>query len=356
MSSKKLPSHSRTQFTPSSSSFSSSSSVLTSQQRLPMTPDSRELEDSYNTHESLSLTSSVTDYPIESGRRYHRYHEGSYIYPNDEAEMDRQDMQYQMIKTINHGRIYFSPLDTPSHILDVGTGTGIWPIEMAEHYPETKIYGTDLSPTQPDHVPSNVQFFVDDATEPDWLWPPNHFDLIRTSMLLGSFTSYSSVIQTAFRYLKPGGHFEAYELDPACLCDDDTLPTGFTPYKSPYAFQNWMQYYEYATTMLEKPIRVAHQVAHWMRQAGFVDVEERVTKVPLNPWAKDPHLKQLGLWSQRNWLDGLAGFSYVPFGLKGLGWTQEEIEVFLVDVRKSIQDRKVHVYQNFYVVTGRKPS
>ncbi|KAM5432803.1 hypothetical protein MferCBS31731_007329 [Microsporum ferrugineum] len=321
-----------------------------------ITPDSSEYEKDYNPDSSMSLTSSVTDYPVENGRRYHRYHEGTYLYPNDETELDRLDMQYELIRLINEGRIFFAPLNNPERLLDIGTGSGIWPIEMAEMFPEAEIIGTDLSPVQPGQVPPNVQFYVDDASESDWLWPKDHFDYIRSSMLLGALDSYPSLIKTALTYIKPGGYMECHEWDISLYCDDDTLPPQQDDFRSAHAFQNWLQYCRLSTGNLDRPVFVAHQIANWMKEAGFEDVQERISKVPLNPWPKDPHLKRLGAWSERNWLDGIAAFSYAPFGARGLGWTQEEIEVFLVDVRKSIQDRKVHAYQRFHVVTGRKPS
>ena len=37
-------------------------------------------------------------------------------------------------------------------VLDVGTGTGIWAIDFADDFPDTTVFGTDLSPTQPDLV------------------------------------------------------------------------------------------------------------------------------------------------------------------------------------------------------------
>lgn len=228
-------------------------------------------------------------------------------------------------------------------------------LEPAELFPDTEIIGTDLSPVQPAHVQPNVHFYVDDAAEDDWLWPQDHFDYIHCSLLLGSLRSFSSLVNTAFRYLKPGGYLECHEWDIACRCDDDTLPPPDPNFRSPYAFQNWVQYCQLTTDRMQRPIRIAHAVAGWMREAGFVDVQETVSKVPLNPWPKDPHSREIGSWSERIWLDGLAGFTYVPFGPRGLGWTQDEMEVFMVDVRKSIQDRKVHTYQHFHVVTGRKP-
>ncbi|PGH06431.1 hypothetical protein AJ79_06520 [Helicocarpus griseus UAMH5409] len=282
----------------------------------------------------------------------------AYIYPNDEDELDRQDMQYEMLKLVNHGRIYFAPLVNPRHILDIGTGSGIWPIEMATKFPGAEIIGTDLSPVQPTEVPENVHFYVDDATESDWLWPDNHFDYIHTSMLLGSVYSFAELIATAYKYLKPGGYIECHDYDIALRCDDGSLPPEDPDGKGPYAFQNWITLHMKSTSMMmdpPRPVRSAHQISTWMREAGYVDVQERITKVPVSDWPRDPHLKQVGMWNQTNWLSGLAGFSYYPFGERGLGWTKEQIEVFLVDVRKSLHDRSYHTYNNFHVVTARKP-
>lgn len=58
----------------------------------------------------------------------------AYIYPNDEQELDRLDMQHHLIKMVNGGRLFFAPLEHPKRILDIGTGSGIWPIEMGKYF------------------------------------------------------------------------------------------------------------------------------------------------------------------------------------------------------------------------------
>lgn len=88
---------------------------------------------------------------MENGRRYHKYHEGgkripsstfisalslifmlAYPYPNDEQELDRLDMQHHMFKLVMNNRLYNVPLKDPKQILDIGTGSGIWPIELCK--------------------------------------------------------------------------------------------------------------------------------------------------------------------------------------------------------------------------------
>lgn len=71
------------------------------------------------------MTSSVTAYPIEHGRRYHAYKDGSYIMPNDEMEQDRLDIMHNMLMRLLDGKHFLSPIpeEKLKRVLDVGTGT-----------------------------------------------------------------------------------------------------------------------------------------------------------------------------------------------------------------------------------------
>ncbi|KAL4869064.1 hypothetical protein BDV12DRAFT_185457 [Aspergillus spectabilis] len=299
-------------------------------------------------YDTQSLTASVTEYPIENGRTYHKYHEGSYVYPNDEREMDRLDMQHHMCKLLTGGRLFFAPLINPRKILDIGTGSGIWPIELASIFPHAQITGTDLSPCQPTEVPENVHFIVDDITDDEWLWNHNSLDYIRIGHLSGALPSYKDLLRKTLSHLKPGAWAEIHEFDTMVKCDDGTMPPLDDSMFSTYQFQDWcdLQIQSGHTTDPPRQFRVAHRLARGMRELGFVDVQERIFKAPVNPWSSDPHLRTIGQWNETNILEALSGWSYKP--LKALGWSKPEIEVFLVNVRRSVQDRRVHAYFNFH--------
>lgn len=120
--------------------------------------------------------------------------------PNDEIEQDRMDMQHHALKT-TLGQLYFAPIEKPSKILDVGTGSGIWTIEVADLHPQAEVFGVDLSPIQPSWVPPNVKFEVDDVEE-TWTWPDDHFDLIFSRLLIsGSIQNLDKYIQQSFQWV-----------------------------------------------------------------------------------------------------------------------------------------------------------
>lgn len=97
-----------------------------------------------------SLESSILDHVHENGRRYHRYRQGGYLFPNDEAEQDRLDMLHHIFLLVLEGKLYKAPLPrSPRCILDIGTGTGLWALDVADDFPGADVLGIDLSPIQP---------------------------------------------------------------------------------------------------------------------------------------------------------------------------------------------------------------
>jgi ribosomal protein L11 methylase PrmA len=78
---------------------------------------------------STSICSTVRDYEFENNRRYHRFREGRYQFPNDEPEQEREDMKHAMVVHLCQGKLHYAPLESPQKILDIGTGTGIWSID-----------------------------------------------------------------------------------------------------------------------------------------------------------------------------------------------------------------------------------
>lgn len=144
---------------------------------------------------STTLSSSVTRYHYEHGRRYHAYQAGKYYFPNDEKELKRMDIEHYNQKLQMDGRLFACPIaqENVYEVLDLGTGTGMWAIEMADTFPSAQVLGIDLSPVQPCWVPPNCKFEVDDF-ELDW-----YVKSWRVVMLVQVVTVVDTVSQAVWR-------------------------------------------------------------------------------------------------------------------------------------------------------------
>jgi len=58
-----------------------------------------------------TLRSSLLDSVKENGRSYHKYHDGSYILPEDEQEQQRLDIQHEMFMRTFNRKLILAPID-----------------------------------------------------------------------------------------------------------------------------------------------------------------------------------------------------------------------------------------------------
>ncbi|KAI6864835.1 S-adenosyl-L-methionine-dependent methyltransferase [Hortaea werneckii] len=295
---------------------------------------------------STSLSESIYNYRREHGRTYHAYKDGKYIFPNDEREADRLDLQHHIFRLTFGNRLFFAPLQNPKHCLDIGTGTGIWAEEFAEDFPFCQVIGIDLSPGQPTLVPPNLKFMIDDA-EDLWLYA-EAFDFIHARLMAGCFADWPNFFRQAYQNLEPGGWLEVQDYGLPVKSSDGTH-TGTDLHR-------WGQLLCEASMKLGRPLGsdCSDYYVQWMQDAGFVDIQVRMFMWPSCGWPKDPYMKEIGRWNQVNILDGLEGFCLALL-TRGLGWKKEEVDVLVAKVSNDLRNRKIHAYFPMPVVFGRRP-
>ncbi|EMT72000.1 hypothetical protein FOQG_08920 [Fusarium oxysporum f. sp. raphani 54005] len=301
--------------------------------------------------DTTSLRSSILRYREENGRTYHAYKDGAYALPNDEIENERLDLQHHLFLLTFDERLHAAPLPkTLNRAFDAGCGTGIWAIEFADEHPECEVIGVDLSPIQPSVIPPNASFYVDDLEEP-WDYS-NKFDFVFARFLTGSILDWPKFFSESYNNLNPGGRIEMIDIIYPLLSDDDTLTKDS-------ALSKWSELLHDIFTKNGRSMDSALKYKDQLEAAGFVDVNIVKRKWPLNRWPKDPKHKQIGTWAQQNTLDALAALSLAVFtrpdGQGGLGWSKEEVEVFLTDVRKDIKNVNIHSYWPIWSVYATKP-
>ena len=91
-----------------------------------------------------------------------------------------------------------------------------------------------------------------------------------------------------------------------------------------------------------------------MIEAGYTNVSTRIFYVPIGPWPKNKVLKMVGLYWRTILLDGAQPIALGPM-TRGLKWPREEIEVWLVHIRKAYMDQSVHAHMPLHVICGQKP-
>ncbi|KAF4986725.1 hypothetical protein FGRMN_10702 [Fusarium graminum] len=322
----------------------------------PLVADDSVIDDQDSGHEediqsSLhSISSTILQYRHENGRTYHGYKDGKYNVPNDDRENERLDLQHALFLRTFDGNLGFAPPNDPeakvNHVLDVGTGTGIWAMDYADEHPGAEVIGIDLSPIQPTFVPPNVQFIIDDIEE-EWHYS-SLFDYIHSRMMNSSIADWESYAAKTFENLEPGGYVEFQEIDVFVTADDHTLTEQ-------NSLSRWARLLHDASVKLGRPYFDPGRIKDVLSKVGFEDITEAKFKWPTNSWPKDKKHKQLGLWNNENAKSFLEAVAIAPL-TRALGWSREEVIVFLTQVRKELKDPKIHAYWPIISVYGRKPS
>ncbi|KAK6084539.1 methyltransferase domain-containing protein [Seiridium cupressi] len=295
---------------------------------------------------STSMRSADYEFRFDHGRRYQSSND-KYHLPNDIQEMDRLELQHLIWIELCGGRYNLAPIDSinVTHVLDVGCGTGNWPIEFASLHPEVQVVGTDLSPIQPDYIPMNCTFYIDDAAH-DWSFH-QRFDYIHVRALTMGIADWDKFIDQAYQFLQPGGFLELQEFHIPLESPDDSIREGS-------ALWNWGQKINHVCGKLGIDSMGSLKHPDRLRSRGFANVEEKHLRCPLGPWAKGQRQKRLGWMGRKDLYEGIEGISKKLFIMLGEG-TEEEVDAFLGQCKTELMDSSIHPCMPLDVIWGQRP-
>ncbi|KAF8684141.1 Methyltransferase domain [Rhizoctonia solani] len=298
---------------------------------------------------STITSDEIGDYFREAyGRTYAHDENLPMLYPIDEVEARRHEMQHVFLKALVHGN-YIGPVPhllrpradgSRPRILDIRTCTGNWcapltpPIhqlsnknanqliraqEMAAEFPHCDIVSIDIAPIVPHAPRPNITFEIYDlyagVAEPDESFDYvscRHIQLHRKMQV----KEYDRLIFDLHRVLKPGGLITICEVENQCYEAEPPFNT--------YAYVRTMPAAAEAIRVLKAAvikqginIDAVHHVHEWLQpnspfwgrtavaydipalrteiaSRGFRDIQKQAVLIPVGRWHPDPAVQQVG--------------------------------------------------------------
>ncbi|KAI1191788.1 S-adenosyl-L-methionine-dependent methyltransferase [Nemania serpens] len=294
-------------------------------------------------------------YTLRWGRYYGTYKPGKYLLPCDDVECDRLDIMHKFFLVTrqhempNFGGLHSYPLPDQPKILDLGCGTGIWAIEMADrHGGRGRVEGWDLNMTQPESIPPNVSFHRRDYEDPWRDVEPNSFDIIHMRLLNGSVENWPRLYSQVFRHLKPGsGYLEQVEIDWRPQSDGDPRPLAESK------LMEWSQKVHRGFARSGKKLEMDPNTKGILEDIGFT-VEHKKIIIALNPWPELESKKEMARWFNLGLNQGLEAMTFQSV-IHWLGYPEPEVRELIERVKEDMCKREWRTYCTMHVFLARRP-
>ncbi|KAK3324272.1 S-adenosyl-L-methionine-dependent methyltransferase [Cercophora scortea] len=295
--------------------------------------------------QTVPVDNTYREVVVHHNREFQRYalENGVYFAPVDDDEIERLQYMHMLFNMMFENRLLFPPIPRPRRILECGSGSASWAMEVAEQYPECEVIGLDIYPyPMPADLPANLDLQIDDLNSPS-TFPSNYFDLVHSRMMVGGIHAnrWPNYLNDMLRVLRPGGWCQMVEIYFNVQSDNGTLTAIWS--------QNYMQ-----SIQAYKDPRAPLRLQNWMTQAGFVEVESRLLSLPLSPWSNDPREREVGEANRANVHRLLSSIAVYPF-TQALGMTLADVQLLVAQARNEADNPAFKAYFPVYVCIGRKP-
>ncbi|KAG8954661.1 hypothetical protein FRC04_011094 [Tulasnella sp. 424] len=303
---------------------------------------------------SLSSTSTVSSDREEAffrdmaGRKLNTMNV-AYTLPSDSSEIKRLDQEHRMLKFVlnsnyvgNIKDVLASTKEKDKRIMDCGTGSGLWCIEVAEEFPQASVVGVDLAPIQP-------RFELFDLDGQQLPYPDGYFDVIHCRSVYMGIRNYPLFLRECARVLRRNGMIILAEADSQPLTDNKRI-------MAPEYAQGWTAFWtEYRKTLgkngfdVSIPTRLRGLLQEIPSLRDNVVAQEAL--VPIGTWPKDPLLLTIG---QLSWMnqDNLL-FSLIPT-LVGSGMSEAHVKKLIEAAQKDLYYPQIRPYVCWHFAHARK--
>ncbi|KAK1779095.1 S-adenosyl-L-methionine-dependent methyltransferase [Copromyces sp. CBS 386.78] len=281
-----------------------------------------------NDFQTVPVDETYRDVILHHNREYQRYavEHGVYFSPVDDDEIEYLQYIHGLFDLMFERRLIFPPIPQPRRILDCGSGSASWAIDVAEQHPECEVIGLDIYPyPMPEDLPANLELQIDDLNSPS-TFPSNHFDLVHSRLMSGGIHAnrWMNYLTDVFRILRPGGWCQMVEIYFNAQSDNGTLTPN-------HALQVWSQSYIQSVQPYKDP-RAALRLQQMLTEVGFVEVETRLVTLPLCGWSNDPRDHTIGEASRTIVHRMLSSLCAYPF-TQVLGMSQTDVQLLVAQAR-----------------------
>ncbi|ETI26799.1 hypothetical protein G647_10244 [Cladophialophora carrionii CBS 160.54] len=256
------------------------------------------------------------------------------MFPSDEDENHHFFRLQSLLTRVLRWQLFRCPASLlKANVLDMGTGTGQWALNVGRKEPSCKVTGVDIAPVEAGSNRANVKFEVQDL-ESDW--PRRRaYSFIFGRQLGGSIVDWARLIRRCYDNLENGGWIEFHELDSNFYVMPNSAPGR--------KVMEMSQLLSLGLSNLGRRLDVADYIRELLQQQGFENITHDRVAVPIGMWPAPAPPNHNAIDSMRN--VGLARITELEFGIegltlkpfcKGLGWTPAQVHPFIADVTREV--------------------
>ncbi|KAF7288713.1 S-adenosyl-L-methionine-dependent methyltransferase [Mycena chlorophos] len=215
-----------------------------------------------------------------TARVYQTYPGSSYSLPTDNVELQRLILQHNSLKILFQDCLVFPPLElgVSDQVLDVGTGPGLWILELARSAgSQTPMVAIDIEARLfPQSPPPNIEFRVASVLNLPEEWTDT-FSLVNQRLLMLALRTveWPQALHELYRVTRRGGWVQ--------------LGEGVAYFEGEYPDKPCMEKLVACSRRLAEArdlfIDCANAIPTMLEEAGFVDIHSEMREQPVGKWA-----------------------------------------------------------------------